>query len=195
MILRVIEELENSPLSINQYFKEENVPFGRTQYYLYKNALMEGGIEGLYDQRSKGNNLKFTITMKNFVMRLLADNRFMTSTDVQNAIKNEFGVIISNTVIKNFRRENDLSRRNHHNPLNESGASEIPIALALGTGLIDAISDSICQCMQKKRESEAFKKSAAIQKDHPDLRSKGRFTPEYNNLPQVRESRFKSLEP
>ena len=194
MILRIIEEVEKSPLSINQYFKEENVPFGRTQYYLYRNALMEGGIEGLYDQRSKGNNLKFTIAMKNFVMRLLADNRSMTSTDVQNAIKNEFGVIISNTVIKNFRRENDLSRRNHHNPLNESGASEIPIALALGTGLIDAISDSICQCVQKKRESKAFKKSAAIQKDHPDLRSKGRFTPEYNNLPQVRESRFKSLE-
>jgi len=70
MILRIIEEVEESPLSINQYFKEENVPFGRTQYYLYRNALMEGGIEGLYDQRSKGNNLKFTIAMKNFVMRL-----------------------------------------------------------------------------------------------------------------------------
>lgn len=48
--------------------------------------------------------------------------------------------------------------------------------------------------MQKKRESAAFKESVLIQKDHPDLRSKGRFTSEYNNLSQVRESRFKPLE-
>ena len=33
-----------------------------------------------------------------------------------------------------------------------------------------------------------------IQKDHLDLRSKGRFTSDYNKLPLVRESRFKSLE-
>ncbi|MEA2051530.1 MAG: hypothetical protein U9O90_01730 [Euryarchaeota archaeon] len=194
MILRVIEEVEKTPLSINQYFKEKNVPFGRTQYYLYKNALMERGIEGLYDLRSKGNNLKFTNELKSFVKKILEYKRSMTSTDVQNAIKNEFGVIISNTVIKNFRRENDLSLRNYHNPLNESGASEIPIALAIDTGLIDAIADSICQCVQRKRESQTFKKSAAIQKDHLDIRSKGRFTSEYNNLPQVRESRFKPLE-
>jgi len=194
MILRVIEEVEKYHLLINQYFKEKNVPFERTRYYLYKNALMERGIEGIYDLRSKGNNLKFTNELKSFVKSVLEYNRSMTSTDVQNAIKNEFGVINSNTLIKNFRRENDLSRRNHHNPLNESGASGIPIALAIGTVLIDAIADSICQCVQKKRESKAFKESAAIQKDYPDLRSKGRFTSEYNKLPPVRESRFKPLE-
>jgi len=95
------------------------------------------------------------------------------------------------------RRENDLSwirPESSRKPLDESGASEIAIALALDTGLVDAIADSICLCVQKKRESEAFKESALIQKDHPDLRSKGRFTSEYNNLPQVRESRFKPLE-
>jgi hypothetical protein len=78
--------------------------------------------------------------------------------------------------------------------LNESGASEIAIALALDTGLIDAITDSICLCVEKKRESETFKESVLIQKDNPDLRSKGKFTSEYNRLPQVRESRFKPLE-
>lgn len=48
--------------------------------------------------------------------------------------------------------------------------------------------------MQKEKESETFKESVLIQKDHPDLRSKGKFTSEYNNLSQVRESRFKPLE-
>jgi len=48
--------------------------------------------------------------------------------------------------------------------------------------------------VQKKRVSKEFKESELIQKDHPDLRSNGRFTPEYNKLPQVKESRFKSLD-
>jgi len=63
--------VEKTPLSINQYFKEKNVPFGRTQYYLYKNALMERGIDGLYDLRSKGNNLKFANELKSFVKKIL----------------------------------------------------------------------------------------------------------------------------
>jgi hypothetical protein len=48
--------------------------------------------------------------------------------------------------------------------------------------------------VQKKRESNTFKESVLIQKDHPELRSKGRFTSEYNKLHWVRESRFKPLE-
>jgi hypothetical protein len=128
--------------------------------------------------------------MKIFVMRLLEDNRSMSSVEVQNAIKNEFGTTISNTVINDFRRDNDLSwicpKISDHNPSRESGAAEIAVALALGTGLIAVITDTIGQCVQKKREFETFKQSAAIPKDHPDLRSKGRFTAEYNKLPPVR---------
>ena len=119
-ILHVLEEVEKSPLSINQYFKEKDTPFGRTQYYSYKNALRERGIGGLHDQRSKGNHLKFTNEMKSFVKGLLEFNRSMTSSDVQNAIKNEFGIVISNTVINDFRRENDLNWRSH-NSLDKSG--------------------------------------------------------------------------
>jgi len=64
MILQI--EVENSSLSINQYFKENDMPFGRAQYYLYKKALREKGEAGLWDQRSKGNNLKFTNGMRRF---------------------------------------------------------------------------------------------------------------------------------
>jgi hypothetical protein len=197
VILRVMDEVENSPLSINLYFKEKKAPFGRAQYFLYKKVLREKGAKGLHDQRGEGNNLKFTNEMKNFVKGLLGYNQSITSSEVKNAIENEFGIAISNTVINDFRRANDLSGirpESGRKPLDESGASEIAIALALDTGLIDAIADSICLCVQKRRESEAFKESVLIQKDHLDLRSKGRFTSEYNNLPQVRESRFKPLE-
>lgn len=62
MILQAMKEIEESPLLINQYFKAGKPPFGRAQYYFYKKALREKGEDALYDKRSKGNNLKFTIT-------------------------------------------------------------------------------------------------------------------------------------
>jgi len=192
-ILQIMKDVKESPLSVNKYFKEKNVPFGQAQYYLYKKAIEKFGIEGLYDQRRNGNNLKFSDEMKSFVKGLLKHNLSLTSTEVQNTIKNEFKTTISNTVINDFRREHDLIWSVYAS-VNESGASEMVVALALNCGLIDAITDSIYWCAQKKKESDVFKESELIQKDHQDLRSKGRFTSEYNNQSQVRESRFKPLE-
>jgi len=197
MILDVMKNVEESPLSINQYFKEKRAPFSQAQYYLYKKILKEKGIEGLSDQRCEGNNLRFTDDMKNFVIGLLEHNLSMTTTQVQNATKNRFEITISNTTIKDFRRDNDLSwvrpERNHIS-IGESGAAEIPIALALGTGLINAITDSISHCVKNKKESGVFENSARLEKDHTDLRSKGKFTSEYNKSTSVTESRFRSLD-
>lgn len=197
MILQVMRDVEESPISTNQYFKERKAPFSQAQYYLYKKILKEKGIEGLSDQRCEGNNLRFTDAMKNFVIGLLEHNRSMSTTYVRNAIENRFEITISDTTIKDFRRENDLSWvRPKISPISigESGAAEIPIALALGTGLIDAITDSIAHCIEDKKESGVFENSFRLEKDHTDLRSKGKFTSEYNKSPSVSESRFKSLD-
>ncbi|MBU3967133.1 MAG: hypothetical protein KKG76_07155, partial [Euryarchaeota archaeon] len=70
-IIHIMEYIEKSPLPVSQYFKERKLPFGRAQYYLYKKAMQERGIEGLIDQRNKGNHLKFTDEIKNFVKGLL----------------------------------------------------------------------------------------------------------------------------
>jgi hypothetical protein len=56
-IIQFMEDIEKSSLSVSQYFKEKNVPFGRAQYYIYKNTIDEKGIEGLIDLRSIGNNI------------------------------------------------------------------------------------------------------------------------------------------
>ena len=44
MILQVMDDVEKSQLSINQYFEEKDVPFGRAQYYLYNKVLRETGV-------------------------------------------------------------------------------------------------------------------------------------------------------
>ena len=57
-IICILEDIEKSSLSLSQYFREKTVPFGRAQYYNYKKAIEESGIDGLIDQRNKGNHLK-----------------------------------------------------------------------------------------------------------------------------------------
>jgi len=59
-IIRIMEDIEKSPLSVSKHFEEMTVPFGPTQYYHYKKVIEEKGIDGLIDHRNKGNHLKFT---------------------------------------------------------------------------------------------------------------------------------------
>jgi hypothetical protein len=191
-IVQTIKDVERSPLSVRQYFKAKVTPFGRAQYYLHKKTLEERGIQGLYDQRSQGNNVKFTKEMKSFVKGLLEVHRTMPSSEVQSALQHEFGVVLSITGINDFRREYDLRRS--EKAFQESGASELVIALALASGFIGTMTDAILQHVQHKRASESFRKSRSMPKDHADLRSHGQFTSDYNSAPGISESRFQSLD-
>jgi hypothetical protein len=99
---------------------------------------------------------------------------------------------VSITVLNEFRREHDLRRR--PGSWQDSGASEVLIALALASGIIESLTDTIYQHVHQERMSERFTMSDALPQDHPDLRDKGRFTSAYNTSPDVREARFQSLE-
>lgn len=191
-ILQTLQDVERSPLSVSQYFQETATPFGRTQYYHYKKAIKERGIQGLTDQRSQGNHVKFRDEMKGFVKGLLASDRTMTSSEVQDALKHEFGLTISLRVIHDFRRETALRRSLKF--VQETGGSELVIALALDSGIIKTITDSIYQHVQTIKGSAQFKESGSTPKDAPELRAQGKFTSAYNGSVQVRASRFLSLE-
>ncbi|MCP4405076.1 MAG: hypothetical protein GY801_48215 [bacterium] len=65
----------------------------------------------------------------------------------------------------------------------ESGTSELAIALALASGFIDTITDAIYQQAQQKRASEGFSESLAQPKDHPELRASEKFTSTYGSEP------------
>ena len=195
-ILHIIEEIENSPLSVKRYFEEKEVPFGYTQYYNYKKILKEKGIEGLIDNRTKGNHLKITGEISSYIMGLLDNKINLTSSEIREKIKKRFNVIISISAINSFRKENNLSwiRPKKDSPSNESGASEIVVALAIHSGLIGTFSDFIYHMVERKRGTKEFKDSELKLKDHVDQRSRGKFTSHYNKLSQVKEDRFKSIE-
>jgi transposase len=192
-----MKNIEESTLSVNQFFNTNNSPFSKSQYYIYKKILETKGTEGLSDKRIEGNNLKFSDNIKNYVQGLVRHNPFISTIEIQIEIESHFNIKISNTTIKNFRRDTGLicvHPEKEDNPVFESSAAEIPLALALGTGLMDMFTDSIGQSIEEKRTSGVLERSEQLEKDHPDLRANGKFTSEYNNLQSVRESRFKPIE-
>ncbi len=190
--MQTLQDVERSPLSVRQYFQKHATPFGRVQYYLYKKMLAERGIQGLYDQRSQGNHVKLTKEMRGFVKGVLSSTPSMPSSEVQRLVEHEFGSTVSLTVLNEFRRTQNLRRC--PDSWQESGASELLIALALGSGIIETLTDAIYQYVQQERTSERFLTSGSRPKDHPDLRDKGRFTSAYNTSPHVRKARFQSVE-
>jgi len=191
-ILHVMQDVERSSLSVSRYFQEHTTPFNRPQYYLYKKALEQCGIQGLYDRKAQGNALKFTNDMKSFVKGMVEYNRSMTSSEVQEALKQEFGVSISLSVMNDFRRTADIQRSQP--VFQESGAAELLIAFALESGFIDTLTDVIYQSVQQRQASKHFEQSRSLPLDHADLRSQGRFTSAYNHSPEVNASRFQALE-
>lgn len=196
-IIQAIKAIEDSPLSVNQYFKENDLPFNYTTYYSYKKIINDKGIAGLIDQRSKGNNGKLSDSIKSYVKGFLDNKRHTTSFEIKNIVENEFQVAISVRSINRFRQENNLSftpLERNNDPWSESGASEVVIALALQTGLIETISDFIYRRVQNKKRTKQFRENALLKKDHLSHRSKGKFTSSYNKLRNVRKNRFKSVE-
>ena len=195
-IQQIINKIEHSHLSVNQYFKKRNVPFGYRQYYIYKKIIEEKGIEGLTDQREQGNRLKFTDKIKTYIKGVLDNNRSITSSEIKTKIDNEFEISISVTAINRFRQENNLSlvRLDKESTLEASGAAEMAVAIALHTGQISEFADFIYNRVQNKKRTKQFRQSFLMEKDCLDQRSKGKFTSQYNKLPEVRKCRFKSIE-
>jgi len=89
------------------------------------------------------------------VKGILQFNRSITSSEVKTLIANEFNKNISETVINDFRRENDLTwiplDTNIEN-WQKSGAAEIIIALAIKSGFIETIAQFIYAYVQKQKD-------------------------------------------
>jgi AraC-like DNA-binding protein len=197
-ILSEIKKIENSPLSAREYFNQNTVPFSRSQYYIYRKTLNQFGENGLRDKRTDGNNTKLTSRVKDYIITVISDNREISSSQLQRKIQNMFGITVTESCLNSFRASISLTRVRplpkkvcHHQ---KSGGGEILTALAFFSNIIDIYTQTIMERMDEIRESELFEKSKNISQDNIEYRQNGRFTSEYNQLPSVRENRFKSID-
>ncbi len=196
-ILKVINNINRSNLSVRKYFKVNPVPFSQSQFYTYCKILRKYGEEGLYDKRRDGNSTKLTQTIKDYITFVVKEDVSVSSSVVASKVQKEFKAVISRHSINNFRKSigitRDVSLIKDEWIKQESGGGEIITSLAFHTQIIDLFTETIIQCVKDVRQLPSFTDKKNV-KDHPRYRSKGKFTTRYNKLKSVRENRFKSIE-
>jgi transposase len=196
-IITVIKNIKDSKLPITTYFKQNSVPFSREQYYRYCRTLQKSGEDGLHDKRNDGNYTKMTERIKDYIVSTVKENRSISSSQLQSKILNQFDVKISESSLNSFRASVSLTRvstpkeKYKHQ---KSGGGEILTCLAFYTGIIEIFTRTIVERVNEIRQSPLFEQNKNIGEDFPDIRSRGKFTTEYNQLKSVRENRFKSID-
>ncbi|MDP3105035.1 MAG: hypothetical protein Q8M95_10565 [Candidatus Methanoperedens sp.] len=196
-ILKTIKNIEESKLPIKKYFENNFVSFSQSQYYKYCKILQKYGEEGLRDHREDGNYTKLTPIIKGYIKATVNENRSITSSQLKTKIFNVFSVSLSEDTINIFRSSESLTRipvNKPENQHNKSGGGEILTFLAFYTNIIDTITKTIIQRIDEIRQSVLVDKSKAFKPDHCELRNHGKFTREYNQHEDVRNSRFKSID-
>ena len=134
--------------------------------------------------------------LKNYIISEVKESPSISSAKLVNKIKKRFKITISRHSINNFRKSVGLTRqaptKEEEYEIQESGGGEILTSLAFYTKIIEVITKTIMQKAYEVSRQPLFEKN--IKKDYPRYRNKGKFTKRYNNLKQVRENRFKSID-
>jgi hypothetical protein len=76
----------------------------------------------------------------------------------------------------------------------KSGGGEILTALAYHINIINIFTNTIIEQLNSVRQSQLFQQNKNKIEDNTDTRSKGKFTRKYNQLQDVREKRFRSID-
>lgn len=197
-ILDIIQKMKESNQPVTDYFKQNIVPFSRAQYYLYCKTLQKYGEEGLKDKRTEGNYTKLTQRIKDYIVSTVKENQSISSTQLQSKILNQFNVNISKTCLNSFRTSESLSRIPPPEEIEyqhqKSNGGEILTSLAFYTHIIEIFTKTIIDRKNDVQQSQLYQQNKTIGEDHPEIRSHGKFTREYNQQQSVRENRFRSID-
>ncbi|MEA1894792.1 MAG: helix-turn-helix domain-containing protein [Euryarchaeota archaeon] len=196
-ILNILRKIDKSEESVRNYFKQNQVPFSRAQYYTYRRTLQKNGGEGLHDKRKDGNYTKLTERMKDCIVSIVKENRSISSSQLQSKIVDRFGVKISVSSLNNFRASASLTRlpaSREQYKRQKSGGGEILTSLAFFTHISELFTRTILDQVNDVCQSTVFEQNKNVENDHSDTRLHGKFTREYNQLKHVRENRFRSID-
>lgn len=196
-IITTINKIQESKLPVKKYFETNFVPFSISRYYKYCKTIQKNGHEGLRDHREDANQTKLTQTIQNYILSSVKENRSISSPQLKIKILDIFGISLSEDTINIFRASESLTRIPIKNPEYESqksGGGEILTFLAFYTGIIEIITKTIIQRRDEILQTESIDQTKTFKLDHPESRNHGKFTREYNQQEDVRNSRFKSID-
>ena len=202
-IVKWVERIETTKLSLSEFFERKAVPFSRVQYYNYRRQLRESGLAGLKDQRKRGGNRKITLEQESFLRRCLKQNPDVALEWLQQALMEEFSCDLSVSAIgRALARIDPKLKRKVGRPAklvkaqrtdsNALGGFELIVALAYHLGWPQRTADVICRAVDALKETEAFEANRG-QANTKGKDKAGKFTGRYNRRREVRAGRFASV--
>jgi len=197
-----LEKIDKSELSAADFYKKYDVPFSRSQFYLYKKKFAESGELGIHDKRSNGGNKKLNTESEAFIKGCVATNPYVSPKWLKQKLAEKYSCILSPSGITRVlqRLDLDIPKRTKGRPKihkkeaehNSCGGFELIVALAYHLEWPQMITNVIKELIKSLKRTKAFRSCG----DYSDKKGRdefGRFTTEYNQREEVRANRFESV--
>ena len=89
-ILNTIQKIKDSKESVNNYFRINDVPFSKAQYYNYLKCLKKYGENGIRDKRENGNNKKLTQSIGDYISIRIKEEPSISASQLQLIIQKQY---------------------------------------------------------------------------------------------------------
>ena len=203
IVIEWIERIRESKMPVAVFFSDNDVPFSKAQYYIYKKKLEIEGLSGLSDNRTRGGNRKLSPEAEGFLLGCVKSNAGITLECLQSSLQDNFNQRVSlssiSRAIKRISKDQvHLSRGRRKSTLkneaviNSLGGFEIIVALAFHLGWPQRLAETVLSQINELKNRAEFKGNAS-RTDRTGRDKSGKFTEDYNRREDVRANRFASI--
>ncbi len=203
VIMKWMEQIENSKHTISDFFKKYDVPFCKAQYFNYKKQIAIAGSKGIEDRRKMGGNRKLSLEVEGFLRGCIKTKADVTLEWMQESIREDFGCEVTLSAISkalkriygdqiSLSKGRPKSRDEEVDIINPLGGFEIIVALSYHLGWAQRVAELISNEINNLKSSKEYKINAE-QTDKEGRKESGKFARSYNQREDVRANRFASI--
>ena len=198
-LVELFKKVDESPLTASEYFKENDTFISLPQYYRLRKRFDSEGADALKDRRILGNARKIN---PEIIRSVLTYKREMTSQEIQAELFERWGIQLHKSRIDQYRRQFGLPRIKPDTSKESEGEEfdfaqfagvEIFSAIACHLGILDHYHAIIKKRVEEIKQTDEYRSNRG-KGDHIHMRRQGKFSPRYNRLKQIRETKFSSID-
>ncbi len=192
-----MERIERSPLTVEAYFSQHNVPFSVAQYYRYRKGWQERGIKALQDGRAQGNHRLVNAEAEGFLKGYVAAHPEVELAELETALKERFDIELTNWGMRGCLKRLGCAvvakrpEERIEKYYTMCGGFELLVGLACHLGWPKAVASVIRSRIEQNRGSRG--QLCGVDADRRGRNRKGQFTARYNRRRDVRMSRFETV--
>jgi transposase len=198
LIIKYLERIDESNLSLEKFLQKYKVPFSRAQYYRYKKCYERDGLQSLQDGRAGGNHRRLTSEAATFLLGYHAANPYAKLANYQAALKNQIGVRVDLATISRFFNARHGGLATPKPPQVETfevacGGLEIIAALAWHLKWPEYTARQIQRAISSWQHQQGQRLNARQTADWRGRDAQGHFTARYNQRRDIRQTRFAAI--